>query len=208
MLAFIRGDSAFLSPDQIWMKHLPDGEPVQPTNVRGNKYGPMFSSDGSRIAFTVAWPHPDWETFTVSAAGGHDARSMLPNAAGLPGSTAITSSSRRSKPGCTWGSDEPRESFGPPRGVFPPHERAMAHYSALSPDRRSVLIVEMTDVETGRPCCLVPFDSNAMAQPVGPPGACTAAGWSPDGRWMHSWTRSMDGGTSGGSGLAPRSRNN
>jgi Tol biopolymer transport system component len=70
---------------------------------------------------------------------------------------------------------------------FPAHERAMAHYSYASPDRRSVLIVEMD--RTGlfnQPCRLVPFDgSTAGRRDVGPGGSCTSAAWSPDGKWMY-----------------------
>src|SRR6185503_830733 len=32
LLAFIRGDTAFLSRGQIWIKELPDGQPMQLTN--------------------------------------------------------------------------------------------------------------------------------------------------------------------------------
>ena len=68
---------------------------------------------------------------------------------------------------------------------FPQHERGMAHYSSVSPDRESVLIVEMIDISKWLPCRLVSFGGGSSGRQVGPDGACTAAGWSPDGRWMY-----------------------
>jgi len=35
------------------------------------------------------------------------------------------------------------------------------------------------------PCRLVPFDGASAGKPVGPNAGCTAAAWSPDGRWMY-----------------------
>jgi hypothetical protein len=68
---------------------------------------------------------------------------------------------------------------------FPQHQRAMAHYSFLSPDRRWVLIVEMNDVDLWVPCRLASFDGKGPSRQVGPDGACVSAAWSPDGRWMY-----------------------
>jgi eukaryotic-like serine/threonine-protein kinase len=68
---------------------------------------------------------------------------------------------------------------------FPEHERAMAHYSYLSPDRRWVLISEMDRTGTFQPCRLTPFDASSPGRQVGPQGACTGTAWSPDGRWMY-----------------------
>jgi Tol biopolymer transport system component len=67
-----------------------------------------------------------------------------------------------------------------------PDEHAMAHYSYLSPDRQSVLVVEMsgTHAFTDR-CRLVPFDGSTSGRLVGPQGTCIAAAWSPDGQWMY-----------------------
>jgi hypothetical protein len=61
----------------------------------------------------------------------------------------------------------------------------MAHYSFLSPDRRSVLIVEMDRSSIFQPCRLLPFDGQSTGRQVGPRGQCTAAAWSPDGEWMY-----------------------
>jgi hypothetical protein len=60
----------------------------------------------------------------------------------------------------------------------------MAHYSYASPDRQSALVVEMN---TGVGRCASSFLSRAIyrRRSVGPDGACTSAGWSPDGSWMY-----------------------
>jgi len=76
---------------------------------------------------------------------------------------------------------------------FPPHERAMAHYSYASPDRKSALVVEMDRTATWLPCRLLPLDGTSPGRQVGPPGNCTAAGWSPDGKWMY-FSASVEGG--------------
>ena len=79
-----------------------------------------------------------------------------------------------------------KESRAEERAIyFPAHERAMAHYSWLSPDRGWVLIVEMNGAGDWQRCRVVPMDGSSAGVPVGPQGACTAAQWSPDGRWMY-----------------------
>ncbi len=61
----------------------------------------------------------------------------------------------------------------------------MAHYSFASPDRRSALVVEMNGQGEWSLCQLISLDGKSAPRPVGPDGACTAAGWSPDGSWMY-----------------------
>ena len=79
-----------------------------------------------------------------------------------------------------------KESRAEERAIyFPAHERAMAHYSWLSPDRSSVLIVEMNSAGYWQRCRVAPMDGKSAGIQVGPQGACTAAAWSPDGRWMY-----------------------
>ena len=62
----------------------------------------------------------------------------------------------------------------------------MAHYAYASPDRQSVLIVEM-----GRPTRFVNHAGwrrlmeRSAGREVGPRGVCTSAAWSPDGQWMY-----------------------
>src|SRR5260370_36869087 len=66
---------------------------------------------------------------------------------------------------------------------FPQHERAMAHYSYASPDRKWALVVEMDPV--WQPCRVIPLDGSSAGRQVGPQGQCTSAAWSPDGKWMY-----------------------
>ena len=77
MLAFIRGPGTFVTEGQIYVKLLPEGEPMQLTRDDQHKMSPQFSPDSSRIAYTVPW-----DTWTVPVLGG-EPRRMLPNAAGL-----------------------------------------------------------------------------------------------------------------------------
>src|SRR3990172_10054859 len=79
MLAFIRGPSTFFGTGEIYVKLLPDGQPVQLTRDQRVKMSPQFSLDGSRVAYTT-WNA--WDTWTVPVLGG-EARRMLPNASGL-----------------------------------------------------------------------------------------------------------------------------
>ena len=51
MLAFIRGNNTFLTAGQVYVKLLPDGEPVELTHDSSVKLSPIFSPDGSRIAY-------------------------------------------------------------------------------------------------------------------------------------------------------------
>jgi DNA-binding winged helix-turn-helix (wHTH) protein len=68
ILAFIRGDSDFMSADQIYAKVLPNGEAIRLTNDPRVKYDLAFSPDGSQIAYTVMKP-PYFSTYTVSVLG-------------------------------------------------------------------------------------------------------------------------------------------
>jgi Tol biopolymer transport system component len=61
----------------------------------------------------------------------------------------------------------------------------MAHYSYASPDHKTALVVEMNEHVKWAMCRLISLDDHSGSKPIGPPGACTAAGWSPDGSWMY-----------------------
>src|SRR5207253_3115501 len=83
MMAFIRGESTFFGRGQIYVKLLPDGEPVQLTNDDLFKMSPKFSLDGSRIAYTTtADGGVTWNTWIVPVLGGQP-RPFLKNAEGL-----------------------------------------------------------------------------------------------------------------------------
>jgi DNA-binding winged helix-turn-helix (wHTH) protein/Tol biopolymer transport system component len=187
-LAFIRNGSAFLSSGQIWLKALPDGEPVQLTHESHAIFAPSFTSDGSRVAYSVvAFDHPStsWDTWTVPVTVGPPER-LLPNASGLTFIGPHEVMYSEFKTGIHLGLATSLEDRARHRDIYwPAHERGMAHYSHLSPDRRSVLVVEMQGDGHFHRCRLVPFDGRTQGTPVGPDGSCHSAAWSPDGRWMY-----------------------
>ncbi len=43
ILAFIRGPETFVTPGQVYLKFLPDGQPIQLTHDDRAKLGPVFS---------------------------------------------------------------------------------------------------------------------------------------------------------------------
>ena len=82
MLTFVRGMSTFLAPGEIYVKILPSGEPVQLTHDNLSKMSPVFSPDGSRIAYTALDGRLSWDTWVVPVLGGQP-QLWLPNASGL-----------------------------------------------------------------------------------------------------------------------------
>ena len=191
MVAFIRGSSSFLTADQIYVKVLPNGEARRLTDDPRLKYNLAFTPDGAQIAYTVL-QLPNWATYTVSVLGG-DSHLFLSNAAGLTWLDQHQLLFSRTRSGQHMGivtgtatGQEFRELY------FPPHERAMAHYSSASPDHKSALVVEMDEKGGWAPCRLISLDGRFDATPIGPQGPCRSAGWSPDGSWMY-FTASVDG---------------
>jgi serine/threonine protein kinase len=185
MIAFIRGESTFFGPGQIYVKILPDGEPVQLTHDDLAKMSPVFSPDGTRIAYTTV-NHFQWDTWTVPGLGG-EPQMMLKNASGLvwTGPRRIMFSEIRMGVHMAVVTSEERR-MGQHDVYVPPDEPDMAHRSYLSPDGKWVLLVEMDIDHLWEPCRLVPFDGSSSGHKVGPPGgACTFAAWSPDGKWMY-----------------------
>jgi eukaryotic-like serine/threonine-protein kinase len=191
MVTFIRGGEAFLSRGQIYVKLLPNGESVKLTSDAMTKYGPVFTPDGAHIVYTrvggagAAVGGGAWDSWSVPALGGEPTR-MLPNASGLTwlGEHRVLFSEIRT--GLHMGIVTATEGRAESRDIyFPSHERAMAHFSYASPDRESVLIVEMDRTAAFQPCRLVPLAGGSTGRQVGPTGRCTSAGWSPDGRWMY-----------------------
>ena len=187
MVTFKRGEDAFFSNGQIYVKMLPNGEAVQLTNDADTiKYAPVFTPDGSRIAYTGV-THPDgWETWTVPVLGGRPTR-LLPNSSGLTWISDQRILFSENKSADHMGIVTATESRADRREIyFPANESGMAHYSYASPDNRSVLIVEMDQTHAfHQPCRLVPFDGSSAGRQVGPRGTCTSAAWSPDGKWMY-----------------------
>ena len=189
MVTFKVGEGFFLRRGQVFVKLLPSGESVQLTRDQNSKYGPVFTPDGTRVAYTQLETTPEglsWDTFTVPVLGGAPTR-LLSNASGLTffedgrvlfaeirgglhmGIVAATE--RRSDAGDVY---------------FPPHQLGMAHFAHASPDGQWILAVEMDQTHAfGLPCRLVPVDGRSAGRQVGPHGTCTSAAWSPDGQWMY-----------------------
>ena len=139
MLAFLRSEDWFGTPDQIYVKLLPDGEPMQITHDPRPKYGPAFSPDSSRIAYTV-FP---WTAYSVSTLGGEPTK-IVSNSAGVTwlDPRHILFSEVRS--GQHMGVVTATENRSEYRKIyFPQDERGMVHFSYASPDRKWALAVEM-----------------------------------------------------------------
>ena len=185
MVTFIRGGESFLSNGQIHVKLLPNGESVRLTNDAARKYAPVFTPDGSRIAYTRVAPE-GWDTWSVPVLGGEPSR-LLPNASGLTWITDRHVLFSEIKTGLHMGIVTATEGRADAREVyFQPNEHAMAHYSYASPNRQLVLVVEMLGTHAfDQPCRLIPFDGSSAGRQVGPRGTCTSAAWSPDGAWMY-----------------------
>ena len=185
MLAYIRGESTFFGAGDIYLKILPDGEPVQLTHDdKMSKLAPAFSPDGSRIAFGTPSP---WDTWEVGVLGGQP-RLMMKNASSLTwigsGKNLLFSEIKSGLHMCLVTTDEAR---GRSRDVFvPPGDRSMVHHSYLSPDGRWVLIVLMNSLGKLTQCRVVPFDGNGHEHLVGPKNTvCKSGAWSPDGKWVY-----------------------
>jgi eukaryotic-like serine/threonine-protein kinase len=201
MLAYIRGNDPFIGAGQIYVQFLPDGQPVQLTHDSTQKLSPEFSPDGSLIAYSIVEP---WDTWTVPVLGG-EPHILLPNCSSL---TWIEGGKRLLFSEMTEGlhmkvvtTDQAR---GNDRDVYSPRgDRSMAHHSYLSPDGKSVLIVQMDGRGAFLPCSIVPFRGGESRE-VGPPGRpCLAGAWSPDGKWVylnaasdgfHIWRERVSGG--------------
>jgi DNA-binding winged helix-turn-helix (wHTH) protein/Tol biopolymer transport system component len=193
MVAFIRGDSGFLTSDEIYVKILPNGETTRVTDDHRPKYGLAFSPDGAEIAYTVL-EGSRFSTYEVSALGG-EPHLLLENAAGLVWLDRyhLLFSEVRAGEGIHLGVVTATVTRTGLREIyFPAHERGMAHYSYASPDRRWALVVEMNENGDWAPCRLVDLEGRVSPRPIGPVGACTSAGWSANGRWMY-FTVKVDG---------------
>ena len=185
MVTFKRGGTLFLSAGQIFVKLLPNGESVPLTNSAGRKYGPVFTPDGSRVAYTQV-DSGKWDTWSVPVLGGQPTR-FLPNASGLTWIDDRRVLFSEIKTGLHMGIVTATDNRADLRDIYiQPDEHAMAHYSYASPDRKWILVVEMSGAHAfTQPCRLVPFDGNSAGREVGPRGTCLSAAWSPDGRWMY-----------------------
>jgi serine/threonine protein kinase len=189
MVAFLRGAGSFglsAGSGQVWIKVLPDGQPYQLTDSQFRKQTLEFSPDSTRLYFTQVEGPFAWNTYQLPLLGAREPKLWMPNSSGLRWigndrllfsqisagihMRLVTSNLSRS---------DVRDVYAPPDPLY-----GMAHRSALSPDGKWVLLVEM-DSQWWRRCRLVPFDGSSSGRPVGPEGSCTWAQWSPDGKWMY-----------------------
>src|SRR4051812_20817737 len=189
LVAFLRSAGTFglsASAGQVWIKTLPEGQPYQLTDTPFRKQTLEFSPDSTRLYFTQVEGPFAWNTYELPLLGAREPKLWMPNASGLRWVAndrllfsqisagihmrLVTSNLSRS---------DVRDVYAPPDHLY-----GMAHRSALSPDGKWVLLVEM-DSEWWRRCRLVPFDGSSPGQSVGPEGSCTWAQWSPDGKWMY-----------------------
>jgi|SRR5690349_11239572 len=180
MLAFLRGAGASV---QLYVRLLPDGEPVQLTHEESLKMYTTFSPDGSRIAYGTTGLN--WQTWAIPVLGGQP-QLLLSNATGLTWVDARHVMFSEIKSGLHLSVVTATESRSEQRDVYlPPNENHMAHASYLSPDHKWVLVVEMGEDVRMISCQLVSF-SGGEARSVGPQkGSCNYAAWSPDGKWMY-----------------------
>ena len=183
LLAFVRGESTFEGPGQIYLKQLPDGDPVQLTTDSSEKMGPAFSPDGSRIAYTSVSNRFVWDTWVVPV-GDRRPRLWLTNASGLAWVTDRHVLFSVINPGLHMNVVSANDSRDAIRVVYDPErEQGMAHRSYPSPNGAWVLIAEMIR-PVWQPCRLVAMNGSTSRH-VGPEGQCTSAAWSPDGKWMY-----------------------
>jgi Tol biopolymer transport system component len=195
MLAFIRGnDTSFFGLGQVYVKILPDGDPVQLTHDEVMKMSPVFSPDGARIAYTAVGNELEWDTSVIPVLGG-EPQPLLKNASGLTWTGPRQILFSEIKMGNHMGLVTAEESRAKPRDIYlPEDELAMAHRSYLSPDGKWVLLVEMDIDHLWEPCRVVPADGSSLGKKVGPPGGgCTFGAWSPDSRWIYLTSNAVDG---------------
>jgi serine/threonine protein kinase len=210
MLTFIRGPDPFVSSGQIYVKLMPDGEPKPVTHDALKKMSPVFSPDGSRVAYTARGDAQNtWDTWVVPVLGG-EPRLWLPNASGLVWTdkqTVMFSEIIPKVEGNHMKIVVAEESRAGARDLYVPTPNgAMAHRSYPSPDGKWALIAEMTDRGVWTPCRLVPMSGASRGRQVGPPDAgCRFAAWAPDGAWIyvtsnaggafHAWRQRVSDGT-------------
>jgi DNA-binding winged helix-turn-helix (wHTH) protein len=184
LVAFFRSDDWWLTPDPIYIKMLPAGEPVKLTGDPRQKCCIAFSPDSKSIAYTAYDPvDEDWKTYTVPVLGGEPTL-LLANAAGLTWLDQRRFLFSEIRTGLHMGLVTASTLRSGYQSIyFPKNERAMVHFSFASPDKKWALLVEKDP--DWQPCRLNALDGVSEGRQVGPPGACTSAGWSPDGEWMY-----------------------
>ena len=184
MVTFLRSAGTFDQRGDVYVKELPNGEPIQLTFDGGQKMGPAFSPDGETIVYTRILSAFTWDTWTVPVRGGTP-KQWIRNASSLtwvPKGPLLFSEITEGVHMQVVAADQ--QGNGKRVVYSPASKQGMAHRSAVSPDGQWVLIVEM-DAQVWLPCRLVPMIADTRGRRVGPDGQCTSAAWSPDGTWMY-----------------------
>jgi Tol biopolymer transport system component len=189
LVAFLRGPGGFgnsTDAGQVWFKSLPSGEPVPLTDTPLRKQTLSFSPDGGRVYYTQIEGPFAWNTYEVPLLGAKQPKLFMANATGLNwiDNERVLFSTIQTGVHMLLATASP--SRADERKIYVPEDylQGMVHRSALSPDGKWVLLVEM-DSQWWRRCRLVPFDGSSQGKPVGPEGSCTWAQWSLDGEWMY-----------------------
>lgn len=195
LLAFMRGRETFggVNAGELYVKMLPDGEPTPIATIAQGHSRPAFSPDGSRLAMTVVDKNFSWDTWVMALPAG-EPQLWLTNASGLTWVDEQHILFSEIKSGVHMGIVTSNLQRTNARDVYvPASQSAMAHNAYVSADRKWVLVVEM-DVALWLPCRVVPFDGSSSGRLVGPRNSqCTAAAWSPDGKWMYFIADAGDG---------------
>jgi serine/threonine protein kinase len=189
LLAFLRGPGSFggsANTGQVWLKSMPGGEPIQLTRTTLRKQTLSFSRDSNKLYLTQLEGLFAWNTYELPLLGAQEPKLFMPNATGLSWAANDRVLYSTIESGIHMKLATSNVSRTDERDVYVPRDaqQGMVHRSALSPDGKWVLAVEM-DSEWWKRCRLLPFDGSSEGQPVGPEGSCTAAQWSPDGKWMY-----------------------
>jgi eukaryotic-like serine/threonine-protein kinase len=207
MIAFVRGPHSnvpeYAVASQVYVKLLPDGDPVQLTRDDTVKFAPRFSPDGSRIVYLTVG-QAGFDAWVIPVLGGQEPRRLLTNAEGVSWIGDRILFSYLTGKGITMAVATATESRSDERTVFV-QDGVMDHFSSLSPDGKQLLLAEM-GFGGWEPCRLAPFDGTSKGVKVGPqPSECTGATWSPDGKWMyfsantgtgvHIWRQAFPDGT-------------
>jgi eukaryotic-like serine/threonine-protein kinase len=189
LVAFLRGPGGFgnsMNSGQVWFKSLPEGEPFQLTKTPFRKQTISFSQDSSRLYFTQIEGQFAWNTYELPLLGGQEPKLFMANATGLSWIASDRVMFSTIGTGIHMKLSTSNASRADERDIYIPADsiHGMVHRSALSPNGKWVLLVEM-DSTWWKRCRVMPFDGSSAGRQVGPEGSCTWAQWSPDGKWMY-----------------------